>query len=127
MKIMFLTITLFVAGCATSSGISKLGPDTYRMSSYYSVVRGGTAAAQADVLNSAGSYCENMGKEVLVKNTQKLFSYNANAYTGFEAIFQCLDKNDTTLQRPTYEQAPSVVIKNEIKYQEESKRQSASD
>ncbi len=105
--------SLLFVSCASSTGVLKLGPDTYKMSSRYSPARGGDAAAEVDVLSTANSYCEKMGKELLVKNTEKRSFAPADA--GFEAIFQCLNKNDAGLIRPSYEQAPAVVIKNEIR------------
>jgi hypothetical protein len=106
-SIVYLFAFSLATGCATSSGVLKMGPDTYKMSATHSLVRGGADGAQSDVLNTADEFCQSKGKEVLVQST----SYpNAKS---FAAIFQCLDPKDSDLKRPHYEQAPTVVIKNE--------------
>ena len=109
-KIQFCVVilfTLFCVSCAISTGINKLGPDTYTLSSRNSLARGGMYGAESDVLSQANQFCQSMGKEILVQST-------APAYHSFSAIFQCLNRKDASLRRPHFEPAPSMVVKNVI-------------
>ena len=105
---LFLICAVSLISCATSTGVLKLGPDTYKMSAYSSPARGGTSDAEVKVLSTAEEYCNKQGKELLVQHTK----FQGES---FEAVFHCLDKNDPSYKRPVYQQDPAIVIKNETK------------
>ncbi len=92
---------VLVAGCAHSSGVLKLGPDTYTVSAAASAARGGWASAQKTALTTANDHCAQMGKEILVTNVD---AARTNVYGGGSSAvtFRCLDKGDPELQRPEY-------------------------
>lgn len=57
-----------VAGCATSSGVLPMGPDTYSVSADSGFE--GYSAAKRLALVEAQDYCSSLGRELLVINTQ---------------------------------------------------------
>jgi hypothetical protein len=102
----------FIAGCASTSGVLPLGPDTYRVSASRHNMSGGSPAAQSDALTSAQAHCAGLGKEMLVTNTSSSFE---RPHYSFTATFRCLKQGDPALVRPSYEQAPDVVIQDRRK------------
>ena len=86
-----------------------MGPDTYAVTAAKHNFAGGAPSAQSNALESANAYCDGMGKELMVKNTSS--SFERPMYT-YSITFQCLNKGDPALTRPTYKQAPNVVIEN---------------
>jgi len=111
----FLLILLaaVLSACAQSSGILKMGPDTYSITAYASIVRGAESGAKRTAIKDATEYCTSQGKEILVTN----ISCGGNPrpfHNGAECdiTFQCLDKNDPELKRPHYRYAPSAVIED---------------
>ncbi len=111
MKIALLvtSVSLLVAGCGSTGGVMKLGPDTYTVTASKHNFAGGAPSAQSNALEMANAHCEGMGKEVLVKNTTS--GFDRPMYT-YSVTFQCLNKTDPSLVRPSYKQAPNVVIEN---------------
>lgn len=104
-----LSSLVFLAGCATSSGVMQLGPDTYTISTHASVVRGGAAGAKRMALEEASRHCASMGKEILVMNTG-VYASNYGKGSDADLTYQCLKSGDPELGRPTYRHSPSVVI-----------------
>ena len=111
-----LTITiataLLLSGCALSSGVLPMGPDTYSVSVNAAPARGGTVGARQVALTEAGKHCAGMGKEILVTNTSARQT-NALGQGTFDLTFQCLSKGDPELQRPTYRSPADVVIQDQ--------------
>jgi putative hemolysin len=100
MKIIALIITLsavaLVSGCAVkTSGVKKIGPDTYTVSADHL----NASKAKASVLEQAGVYCANQGQEVLVTKTLK----RQQMKYFYDVTFLCLDKGDPRLVSPEYE------------------------
>lgn len=113
MKTLFTSLSLLtisiLAGCGSTGGVMKLGPDTYAVTASKHNFAGGAPSAQSNALEMANTYCERIGREVLVKNTTT--GFDRPMYT-YSVTFQCLAKNDPNLTRPTYKQSPNVVIEN---------------
>jgi hypothetical protein len=108
-----LSIGLFaisaLAGCGSTGGVMKLGPDTYTVTASKHNFAGGAPSAQSNALEMANAYCEGIGREVMVKNTTT--GFDRPMYT-YSVTFQCLNKGDASLVRPNYRPAPNVVIEN---------------
>ncbi len=112
MKIFVVIIVCaFVTACAQSSGILKMGPDTYSVSVHAAPARGGESGARKIALTEANQGCSNQGKEILVTNITSGPSTHFPGGT-VEVTFQCLAKGDTGLQRPSYRSAPDTVIED---------------
>lgn len=106
-----LTLLVTLVGCApTSSGVLKMGPDTYSVSTSALYAAGGPAGAKAAAYREAGAYCSGMGKEMLVLNEQQ--SGIATGPGGSDIVFRCLAAGDPELKRPVYRAAPNAVIED---------------
>lgn len=104
-----LIISTLLTGCAQSSGVLKMGPDTYSVSVHAAPARGGESGARNLALTEANGKCAAEGKEILVTNISSGRSTHLPGGT-VEVTFQCLRKGDADLQRPTYRAAPTTVI-----------------
>lgn len=105
-----LSIAL-LAGCVQSSGVLKMGPDTYSVSVHAAPARGGIPGAQRLAMNEANQACMSQGREILVQN---ISSGPSRHYPGgtVDVTFQCLARNDPSLYRPTYRSVPNVLIES---------------
>lgn len=107
-KLLSIAVAVLMSACANSSGVLKMGPDTYMVTTYHSKARGGTGGATQAAFEEANKQCSSMAKEMLVMNTDAVVTDG----TAFKLTFQCLDKNDPAMKRrPTYEVVPDAVIK----------------
>jgi hypothetical protein len=99
-----------LAGCASSSGVLPVGPDTYMISNNRSGWRGGSEAAKSEAITSANAHCSQMGKQVMVTNvaTERRREGAGSA----DITFQCLAEGDSDLYRPKYEKEPDTVIED---------------
>ncbi|MCY1420999.1 hypothetical protein D9M71_366400 [compost metagenome] len=109
-----ITIPLVVSlsACVQSSGVLQLGPDTYSVSVHAAPARGGVSGAKEVALTEASSACHTQNKEILVTNLSSGPSAHFPGGT-VDVTFQCLDRQDRALQRPTYSPAPDVLIKSQ--------------
>lgn len=110
-KMIVAASVLVLAGCATSSGVLQLGPDTYTISTAADMFRGGGAGARQEALTAAQKHCVSMGKELMTTNI------NVGGFVGggntISVNFRCLAKGDPELQRPDFQRAPDVVIQDQ--------------
>jgi hypothetical protein len=100
-----------LAGCGSTGGVMKLGPDTYTVSASRHYTSGG-AAAKTNALSAANAHCEQLGRELLVTNLSD--DFNGPFYTS-AITFNCFQKNDPRLIRPSYKKSPDVLIENVTK------------
>lgn len=106
-----LVILATQAGCAKSSGVLKMGPDTYSVSVHAAPARGGESGARKIALTEANAKCVAEGKEILVTSVSSGRSSHFPGGT-VEVTFQCLSKGDPDLQRPRYRAVPTTVIED---------------
>lgn len=109
-KVIFFAPLLLV-GCAQSSGVLKMGPDTYSISVHAAPARGGESGARSLAMEEAHTHCSSFNKEIVVTNISSYASTHLPGGTA-DIIFQCLDSDDPELQRPKYRNAPDVLIEN---------------
>lgn len=102
-------VVLALGGCAQSSGVLKMGPDTYTVSIHASPARGGQSGAKKLAYTEAAEHCAKMGREILVTNT---YSGESGHLPGgaVDVNFQCLTPGDRDLRRPSYASEPAIVI-----------------
>lgn len=102
-------LVALLSGCAQSSGVLQLGPDTYTVSVHAAPARGGESGARKLALTEAQQQCQKMGREIIVDN---LTSGPSSHFPGgtVDVTFKCLLPNDAALNRPSYEQGPDAVI-----------------
>jgi len=112
MRIALLCIAgALCAGCAQSSGVLKMGPDTYSISAAAAPARGGPSEARKIALTGANQHCANLGREILVTNVGTATTNIYGAGTA-EVTFRCLAKGDPELQRPQYRRSPDAIIED---------------
>jgi len=99
------------AGCAYSTGILPVGPDTYTVSEQYTIARGGNSMAERTALTEANVFCEQRGRKFLPVNMTQP-SAIAISPAGYSVTFRCLSPGDPELHRPRFESSPNLVIEN---------------
>lgn len=95
-----VTAVALCAGCAVSSGVAKVGPDTFTITTSASPGRGGVPAAKRAAYEEAGAECSRRGAlELFVLNE----TFSPPTWTEGMAIatvnFRCLNANDAEFQR----------------------------
>ena len=76
-----------LAGCASSSGVYNVGPDTYRTTSTAFTSMGGQGTAAKRSVQDATAYCAKTGKQMTVVDEQS----NAQLSQGSTAMtFKCV-------------------------------------
>jgi len=111
MRLVLVSFLVMLCGCAQSSGVLKLGPDTYTVQVHAAPARGGESGARKIALTEANEYCTSQGKEILVTNTSSGASTHLPGGT-VEVVFLCLSKDDLALKRPNLQPVPNTVIED---------------
>ena len=89
------TLALLVTGCAITSGIVPVGPNTYAVSEMRAPVRGGGQEARRVVLAEANGFCQRQGRAfVPVDLRPDGDPWTPYWPTAFDATFQCLPIGD---------------------------------
>lgn len=105
MRFSVIICVLLLAGCGAvprSSGVMKLGPDTYRISARASLAN--QMESQRMAFKEAGEHCAGLGREMMSVSTY------TKELEPFELTYRCLKADDPQLKRPTLERAPDTVI-----------------
>lgn len=105
-----LVVPILLTACAQTSGVMKMGPDTYSISVDASFARGGESGARNIALTAANEKCSAEGKEIFVTNISSGGSRHPGGNA--EITFQCLAKGDPDLRRPSYRDVPTTVIED---------------
>jgi hypothetical protein len=95
MKTACFAFLALMTGCATSSGVLKMGPDTYSVSVSAAPARGGITGAKRMAYAEATQECEKQGKELLAVSEESGHDFPAAGRV--DLTFRCLDKNDPAL------------------------------
>lgn len=104
--LLILATSVAITGCASSSGVLPMGPDTYSISVTASPARGGKDGARRIAITDASDFCSSKGKEILVNN------FSSGGMSS-ELVFQCLSPGDAGYHRPAYSTVPDAIIKTE--------------
>lgn len=87
--------TSLAAGCAMSSGVVKMGADTYSVSVSAAPARGGISGAKRMAYAAATQECEKQGRELLTVSEEA--GHDFPAAGRLDLTFRCLEKNDPAL------------------------------
>jgi predicted small secreted protein len=106
---MLVTCTIFLAACATSTGVFPSGKDTYSV-----VITGGVSFAVMGNLTKhayeeAGAFCAARGK-VLQPIATSSDAGGGGAMPYYELRFRALDPDDPEYGRPTLQAVPDTTI-----------------
>lgn len=96
-QLILVGVAAALVACAQSSGVMKLGPDTYTVSVHAAPARGGEPGARGLALTEANAHCQSLGREILVTNLKSGPSSHFPGGT-VDVTFQCLDKGDPDLR-----------------------------
>jgi hypothetical protein len=115
MSVILILVLLLLTGCpiTKSSGVLQLGPDTYTVSTMAVPGAGGSTEARRMALTEANAHCASINRQILVTNMGSSSPYGAPGKA--EITFRCLAKDDPSLQRPVFQQAPDVTIEDRRK------------
>jgi len=111
-SILYIPILSFiVTGCATSSGVSPLGEDSFMISRNGAGFWSSTGQIKAVALKDADAYCIKNGKELqVVRITQHEASGRPGDFPGAEVQFMCLNHNDPALTRTKLKKEADRII-----------------
>ena len=100
-----------LSGCSSSSGVLKVGPDTYTISTSASPAKGGIPAAKRIAYQEAASECISKGNlEVFVLSEKSSSPTWTEGMANVEVNFRCLPKHDPEFQRQNLKSTPDQVI-----------------
>jgi hypothetical protein len=114
MRFLLAFAVIILAGCSSSGGVIKLGPDTFTSSAAAAGVRGGSLGACNLALTEANEYYTQLGKEIFVTNIGHA-TINEYGVGRAEITFRCLAKGDPEHQRIVFRQTPDVTIEDRRK------------
>ena len=112
MKNLFaLFLVLIASGCASTSGVVPMGPDTYMVSRQAGSGFSGLGGLKAEAIGEAGQHCIKAGKTVrVIHTTESQPPYVFGNFPRAEVEFMCLNAGDPELTRPKLETVPNHVI-----------------
>lgn len=96
---------VILSGCAArSSGVLKIGPDSYLVSATSDIdrARGGTAEATKSTMAEATNHCAALGNELLVTRFTTTPPNERGYGAGVEVTFRCLEKGHPDLSSSGY-------------------------
>jgi hypothetical protein len=88
-------VALAISGCAMSSGVLKMGPDTYSVNAMAAPARGGITGAKSIVYREANAECAKQGRDILVVSESTGVTFPANGRV--DLTFRCLAHGDPAL------------------------------
>ena len=104
-----LCLTVALAGCANTSGVVKIGPDTFTISTSASPGKGGVPAAKRMAYEEAGAKCAALGREVLALSEKTRSPTWAEGMASMELNFRCLSADDPEFKRQKLEATPDEI------------------
>ena len=103
--------SLILVGCASHTGIVKMGQDTYMIAKQQATGFPGLGNMKAEIIGEASQHCAGLGKELQIVSTQETQPpYILGNYPRSEIQFMCLSAGDRELQRPKLQKAPDTVV-----------------
>lgn len=105
-----LTVAFVLTACANSSGVIKIGPDTFTVSTSASPGKGGIPAAKRIAYQEAGEECTRRGGLELFVLSEKTASPTwTEGMASMELNFRCLRSDDPEFQRQRLQSSPDRI------------------
>src|SRR5262249_46939356 len=123
MKKILIAGAIFLAGCASNSGVVPIGQDTFMVSRQAATGFSGSGTLKAEAFQEANQYCSKLGKSLQVINTHETSPpYILANFPKAEIQFMCLDAKDPELNRPKLKKEADTVIeiKQDMRTKDES-------
>jgi len=105
-----LAVAVALAGCANSSGVMKVGPDTFTIATSASPGKGGIPAAKRIAYEEARAECSKRGLEVFALSEKASSPTWTEGMANMELNFRCLRVDDAEFQRQKVGASPDHVI-----------------
>jgi hypothetical protein len=106
-------LVIFIAGCSHSSGVIKIGPETYTISTSASWAKGGAPSAKRIAYDEANEQCIKQGNlEVFLLSEKSNTASIVDGMFRFELNFRCLKASDPEFKRQNLQSAPDSIIEN---------------
>lgn len=117
MRALLLLLTVLVlAACSHSSGVLKVGPDTYTIATSASFGKGGIPAAKRIAYEEASEQCKQKGGlEVFTLSEKSNGTTWVDGMFRFELNFRCLKADDPEFKRQNLQSAPDSIIENRLR------------
>ena len=103
---------LTISACSSSSGVFKVGPETYTISTSASHGRGGIPAAKQIAYQEANEECTKRGLEVFALSEKTASQTWTDGMTHMDLNFRCLRADDKEFQRQQLQSTPDQIIEN---------------
>lgn len=111
MKMVYFSLAILLAGCASNSGVIPIGPDTFMVSRQAATGFSGSGTLKAEAFQEANQYCLSQHKKLQVVNTTEAQPpFILGNFPKAEVQFMCLDANDSELVRPKLREEADTVI-----------------
>ena len=108
-----LAIAVAITACASSSGVIKVGPDTFTISTSASPGKGGVPAAKRIAYQEAADECTRRGGLEVFALSEKTASPTwTEGMASMELNFRCLRTDDPEFTRQRMGRAPDRIIEN---------------
>jgi len=107
-----IAAAFFLGGCANSSGVIKIGPDTFTISTSASPGKGGVPAAKRIAYQEAGEECSRRGLDVFTVSEKTASPTWTEGMASMELNFRCLRSDDPEFQRQRLQSSPDRIIEN---------------
>jgi hypothetical protein len=110
----FLTIIISLSGCASSTKVMPMGPDTYTVTAQSEF---GPVYAQEEALKKANAYAVEQGKHMIPVSVNKQADFDSfgDRIHSYELTFRIVSSTDPEYQRTNLVSTPDVIIKHENK------------
>jgi hypothetical protein len=89
MKRIFLSIVVVLAGCASSSGVLRSGPDLFTVTATASPGGGGETTAKKSAYSDASIECSKNGRAVSVISEKVTAPTWTNGMHSIDLVFRC--------------------------------------
>lgn len=106
-----ICLVVLLTGCASSTGVVPIGPDTYMVGGKALGLGASGHDATADLYREAGAYCASQSKQLMPVNVQSADG-GVGRFPSAKLEFRCLERGDPQLGRPTMQQRPDTVIED---------------
>jgi len=112
-KFLVLGLIIPIAGCSHSSGVIKIGPETFTIATSASWGKGGIPAAKRIAYEEAAEQCSKQGNlEIFTLSEKSNATTWVDGMFRFELNFRCLKANDPEFKRQGLQSAPDSIIEN---------------
>lgn len=108
MKHLLIAFLFGLAGCASSSGVIEIGPDTYMVSREAGSGYSGANGQKTLALKEAGQFCTQLKKNLRVTEVN-MVNGGIGVFPRADVSFMCLEKGDADLTRPGSPNAPDQI------------------